>query len=46
LYDSLAPACASSSVKLDLFAETKKSPATHGSTSEQIADNGKAKFKG
>ena len=46
LYDSLAPACAASSVRLDLFAETKKSPATHGSTNEQIADNGKAKFQG
>jgi hypothetical protein len=46
LYDSLAPACSSTSVRLDLFAETKKSPATHGSTNGQIADNGKARFKG
>lgn len=46
LYDSLAPACGTASVRLDLFAKTKKSPATHGSTAGQIADNGKAKFKG
>lgn len=46
LYDSLAPACATASVKLDVFAETKTSPATHISTYAQIADNGKAKYKG
>ncbi|MEZ5118794.1 MAG: hypothetical protein R2686_02685 [Candidatus Nanopelagicales bacterium] len=33
-------------MRLNLFAKTKKSPATHGSTNGQIADNGKAKFKG
>ncbi len=46
LYESLAPACSTASVKLDLFAKTKKSPASHISTNAQLADNGKAKFKG
>ncbi len=46
LYESLAPACSTSSVNLDVFAETKKSPATHISTIGQIADNGKARYKG
>ena len=46
LYDSLTPACSSASVKLDVFAKTKKSPASHISTYAQLADNGKAKYKG
>lgn len=46
LYDSLAAACGSASVQLDLFAKTKKSPASHTSTNDQLADNGKAAFKG
>jgi len=46
LYDALAPACADANVKLDLFARTKRSPASHGSTYMQIADNGKAAYKG
>jgi len=46
LYDALAPACAGASVRLDLFARTKRSPATHGSTYMQLADNGRAGYKG
>jgi len=42
----LTPACSSASVKLDVFAKTKKSPASHISTYAQLADNGKAKYKG
>lgn len=45
-YDSLAAMCSMASVGLTLFAETKKSPATHTSAAGQIADNGKGRFKG
>ena len=46
LYDSLTPACSSASIQLDVFAKTNKSPATHISTYAQIADNGKARYRG
>jgi hypothetical protein len=46
LYDSLSPACADTTVRLDLYARTNVSPASHGSVTGQIADNGKQRFKG
>lgn len=45
-YDSLAAMCSTASVTLDLFAQTRKSPATHFGAPGQIADNGKGRFKG
>lgn len=46
LYDSMAGSCSTNTVRLDLYAKTNLSPATHGSVTGQIADNGKQKYKG
>jgi hypothetical protein len=45
-FDSLAAACSTASVTLELFAKRTRSPATHTSVAGQIADNGKARFQG
>lgn len=45
-YDSLAAACSTASVKLNLFAESKRSPATHTSAAGQIANKGNGRFRG
>ncbi len=46
LYDSMTPACSATRVQLDLFAKTPKSPATHMSTTFQLADGGGGVYKG
>ncbi len=46
LYESLAAACAATKVQLDLYAETPTSPATHLSTTFQLADAGGGKYRG
>ncbi len=48
LYDSLAAkkTCKASSVQLSLFAKTATSPASHLSTTFQLADNGNAAYRG
>ncbi len=45
-YDSLAPACSTAGVRLTLFAERPRSPASHTSVAGQIADNGRGRFAG
>lgn len=48
LYDSLSTSkvCRSTRIQLDLFAQTPSSPASHLSTTLQLADNGQAAYKG
>ena len=48
LYDSMATkrTCKATSVTLNLFAKTATSPASHLSTTFQLADNGNAEYRG
>lgn len=48
LYDALSTkkVCKATSVQLDLFAKTPSSPASHLSTTMQLADNGNAAYDG